>query len=902
MGGYMSQYVNGQRWISLAEPELGLGVVSECEHRRVTIEFPHAETNRLYSIGTTPLIRCKFTMGDKVELLNGSIESIVSLQERAGILYYELSSEDWVSEANLAHNQGKISPLERLQAGQIGSFKWFNLYRNFLQASTKHQGQLCHGFVGPKINIIPHQYDVAQQILNMPLPRALLADEVGLGKTIEAGLVIHQLVMSGRAQRILICVPAPLINQWLVEMKRKFNLNCTLIDDEFCAEQQGENPFNQVQVALCNFDWLSHSKYIDQALDTQWDMMVIDESHRLQWQSKAYQSAFELSKISTGVLLLTATPEQLGVESHFARLHMLDPLRFSDLDQFLSEEQQYGLVSQIVDSIEMDGLSASLNQISKLGDDKLLQFAEDTINNNNDENIFIDWMADRYGTGRMVYRNTRRSIAGFPERHCQFYHLKDQTNLEWLLDWLPQQGDKKVLLICQAAEDAQLITDQINLNTSLEAGAFHEHHDLIDRDRIAAQFVEDDGVQVLVCSEIGGEGRNFQHAQNLVLFDLPNHPDLVDQRIGRLDRIGQGSDIYIHVPLQARSAQSRMAALYHHGFDMFTMPNPAASPIFEAYSIEIEDMLETGNNAEAIITQCEQASIQLLAEIEQGRDRLLEQHSFSEQRIEPLINSIRSSDSEQGNLKDILLNIFDNSHIETEFTSAQNIIISPQENCPFSFINSLRDDKATITFDRQQASLREDLEFISWDHPWIKDIVDDLEASGNSFTSCALFKDKAYKNGQVFVETFYQVKADGPGRLELNRYLAPQTRHYTISDELKNMSKSIDLDDMRDNNEFIKKDMAQEIIKMKWPDIVKAVSLSEKLAAHTSKEVIEQSVLSMMDNTKRELARYKSLEIAPGSYQSEIDTLSQNAKESASYLQSAKPKLMGLCVWVNFFQ
>ena len=898
----MSQYVNGQRWISLAEPELGLGVVSECEHRRVTIEFPHAETNRLYSIGTTPLIRCKFTMGDKVELLNGSIESIVSLQERAGILYYELSSEDWVSEANLAHNQGKISPLERLQAGQIGSFKWFNLYRNFLQASTKHQGQLCHGFVGPKINIIPHQYDVAQQILNMPLPRALLADEVGLGKTIEAGLVIHQLVMSGRAQRILICVPAPLINQWLVEMKRKFNLNCTLIDDEFCAEQQGENPFNQVQVALCNFDWLSHSKYIDQALDTQWDMMVIDESHRLQWQSKAYQSAFELSKISTGVLLLTATPEQLGVESHFARLHMLDPLRFSDLDQFLSEEQQYGLVSQIVDSIEIDGLSASLNQIGKLGDDKLLQFAEDTISNNNDENIFIDWMADRYGTGRMVYRNTRRSIAGFPERHCQFYHLKDQTNLEWLLDWLPQQGAKKVLLICQAAEDAQLITEQINLNTSLEAGAFHEHHDLIERDRIAAQFVEDDGVQVLVCSEIGGEGRNFQHAQNLVLFDLPNHPDLVDQRIGRLDRIGQGSDIYIHVPLQARSAQSRMAALYHHGFDMFTKPNPAASPIFEAYSIEIEDMLETGNDAEAIITQCEQASIQLLAEIEQGRDRLLEQHSFSEQRIEPLINSISSSDSEQGDLKEILLNIFDNSHIETEFTSAQNIIISPQENCPFSFINSLRDDKATITFDRQQASLREDLEFISWDHPWVKDIVDDLEASGNSFTSCALFKDKTYKNGQVFVETFYQVKADGPGRLELNRYLAPQTRHYTISDELKNMSKAIDLDDMRDNNEFIKKDMAQEIIKMKWPEIVKAVSLSEKLAAHTSKEAIEQSVLSMMDNTKRELARYKSLEIIPGSYQSEIDTLSKNAKESASYLQSAKPKLMGLCVWVNFFQ
>jgi ATP-dependent helicase HepA len=225
--------------------------------------------------------------------------------------------------------------LDRLKAGQIGSTKWFNLYRQLTEAYTEFQGSKSYGFVGPKINIIPHQFDVAQQILNMPLPRALLADEVGLGKTIEAGLVIHQLIASGRAQRILICTPASLVNQWLVEMKRKFNLDCTLVDDEFCAEQQGQNPFNQVQVALCNFDWLAHSKFLDQARETDWDMMVIDESHRVQVESKAYKTALQLSKISSGVLLLTATPEQLGVESHFARLHLLDPLRFPDLDQFL---------------------------------------------------------------------------------------------------------------------------------------------------------------------------------------------------------------------------------------------------------------------------------------------------------------------------------------------------------------------------------------------------------------------------------------------------------------------------------------------------------------------------------------------------------------------------------------
>ncbi len=246
----MSQFICGQRWISLAEPELGLGIVNDIEHRRVTIEFPLAECSRLYSIDTTPLIRCRFTLGDNITLLDGQTHSISSIEDRNGILHYQISEGHFISEEQVANDQGKVSPLERLQAGQIGSFKWFNLYRDFLEATTRHQGELCHGFVGPKINIIPHQYDVAQQILKMPLPRALLADEVGLGKTIEAGLVIHQLIMSGRAQRILICVPASLVNQWLVEMKRKFNLDCTLVDDEYCAQQDGGNPFNQIQVAL----------------------------------------------------------------------------------------------------------------------------------------------------------------------------------------------------------------------------------------------------------------------------------------------------------------------------------------------------------------------------------------------------------------------------------------------------------------------------------------------------------------------------------------------------------------------------------------------------------------------------------------------------------------------------
>ena len=166
-------------------------------------------------------------------------------------------------------------------------------------------------------------------------------------------------------------------------------------------------------------------------------------------------------------------------------------------------------------------------------------------------------------------------------------------------------------------------------------------------------------------------------------------------------------------------------------------------------------------------------------------------------------------------LKSLLFDVFDNGHIETEQTSNANTILSPQENCPFSFVNSMRDEKCTATFDRTQASQREDLEFLSWDHPWIKGIIDDLEASGDVFTSCALFKNPSFKNGQIFIESLYQFKADGPGRLELNRYLSPQTRHYVISDELKNVTKTLDLDEMKRSYELLSKDMARELIQLK---------------------------------------------------------------------------------------
>lgn len=127
--------------------------------------------------------------------------------------------------------------------------------------------------------------------------------------------------------------------------------------------------------------------------------------------------------------------------------------------------------------------------------------------------------------------------------------LENDPRVTWLTDKIKELYPKKILIICAKANTAIALDQHLKLKMGIRCTSFHEGLSIIERDRAAAYFAEqENGAQALVCSEIGSEGRNFQFAHHLVLFDLPLNPDLVEQRIGRLDRIGQRHTIMIHVP------------------------------------------------------------------------------------------------------------------------------------------------------------------------------------------------------------------------------------------------------------------------------------------------------------------------------------------------------------------
>jgi ATP-dependent helicase HepA len=128
---------------------------------------------------------------------------------------------------------------------------------------------------------------------------------------------------------------------------------------------------------------------------------------------------------------------------------------------------------------------------------------------------------------------------------------------------------------------------------------FHEGLSLVQRDRNAAWFAEEDGARILICSEIGSEGRNFQFAHHLVLFDLPLDPELLEQRIGRLDRIGQTSEIQVHVPYITGSSHEVLACWYHQGLNSFEKNLAGGRELLDRFGARVHDLAQDFHETEA---------------------------------------------------------------------------------------------------------------------------------------------------------------------------------------------------------------------------------------------------------------------------------------------------------------
>ena len=944
---------------------MGLGTVLTVELRTVTLVFMATGETRTYSKQTAPLTRVIFSPGDTVRSHEGWSLKVEQVDEQDGLLTYTGSTD---TQAQIELPEGQLDshlklnrPAERLFTGQVDNDRWFELRYQTLQQLDRISHSDLRGLTGGRTALIPHQLYIAHEVARRYAPRVLLADEVGLGKTIEAGLILHQQLLTERAKRILIVVPETLLHQWLVEMLRRFNLAFSVFDEERClgiAESSGqENPFHAEQQVLCTLEFLArHPERHQQAVAGDWDLLVVDEAHHLQWSpaqaSPEYRLIEALAQHTRGVLLLTATPEQLGKESHFARLRLLDPDRFHDFHSFMEEEKSYEPVATAVEMLLEEqpltdaGSQQLLALLNSRDDSRLISILQDPNADSSEKTDarteLVEQLLDRHGTGRVLFRNTRTAVKGFPERQLHSHPLplpdayarlinQAQTDphtdlrlllcpellyqsktdsadthwtqfdprVRWLVDQLRLLRPAKVLVITASAETAMDLAEWMHSRQGIHAAVFHEGLSILERDRSAAYFADRDyGTQVLICSEIGSEGRNFQFAHHLILFDLPLNPDLLEQRIGRLDRIGQTETIGIHVPWLQHSAQQILQHWYHDGLGAFEHICPAGQTVYSAVETQLLDAVRTPQQPTALVETSRELNRSLNADLHRGRDRLLEYSSCRPAAARDLKERAMKIDQDL-QLFSYLEQLCDCFDIDMEPHSTGSYILRPGEHMHTGSFPGLRDEGMTITCERDIALANEDQEFINWEHPLLTGAIDMVLSNETGNSAMSTIRHTAVKPGTLLLECLYRLDSISSEVLQTSRYLPTGVIRVVTDQHGNDLGDTLSHELINSLRETIKSDTAVRVIRGYTDLLRNMVNTSEAFANTQTPAILAAARKQAQQMLGREIERLAALaQVNPNVRAEEIGFLELQQEAVMSALDSATLRLDALRVLV----
>lgn len=501
----------GDRVLHRHNRELGPGVIESATPARLRVHFPRS--------------------GETLEFARAS-HPFVPFEPAPGT-----DPERWFDHESTE----AFDRLARLDVDDLDAF------RNRLDAFELMERREAAGlgsFLGGRIELFPHQLHVAERAAAADPVRWLLADEVGLGKTVEACLVINHLLRTRRAERVLVIAPRSLVVQWLGELWRKFHQVFVLIDDErrldaLKEKGAGVNPFDAFsQVVVALEDLVENPDVAKQAREADLDLLVVDEAHRLRRArgtpgEPAYRAVAPLALRSEHLLLLTATPLEADAHAFYRLLELLHPETYSSeeaFDEALARGEPLSACTSATRRADIGGLPPRVAQAIDLPPDPD-RFAEET-------RLREEPAANAEQVAARVARLERFLLDPSGNEDPRLLALAKEAK-RWV------KAGEKSLVFVHRLESLHLVKKELEFHTSRRVAVFHEDLSPEARDLEVARFASEDGPPILVATESGGEGRNFQFAKRLVLFDLPWEPALTEQRIGRLDRIDRRGPVEI---------------------------------------------------------------------------------------------------------------------------------------------------------------------------------------------------------------------------------------------------------------------------------------------------------------------------------------------------------------------
>ncbi|MCO4755868.1 MAG: DEAD/DEAH box helicase family protein, partial [Bacteriovoracaceae bacterium] len=693
----------GQRWFSKTEPELGLAVVEEIDDRLVKLHYPAAQESRVYNKKTAPLQRLLFQIGETVKSVDGLEFVVEELKEQNGITFY-LGQGHVLPETELDSAVSLIKPQERLFAGDFDSPELFNFRYDSLLLKRALQEYPARGLEGSRINLIGHQVSIFADVAKKTRFRLALADEVGLGKTIEAGLLAKNLYEKKLVKTILVIVPQTLQYQWFVELYKKFNFLFKTLGagDEVELSSKVENDDLVITTAKHVLEDSNASSIVN---GKHWDLIIADEAHRYKSESSEFELLKELTTNAKNALFLSATPEALGEENFFELLKILNPEKYSSYEEYKKSEQVY---------------------IESSPTPELL---------------------DRYNFERDYFRNRRKNLEKeqnlFPTKTLYPTPLNIErpsdtkvinAKVEELARLLIEKPEAKVLAIGKSRVLATQVQKRLLETMNVKTSVFHGEQSLLERDRQAAYFADPEGARVLISAESGSEGRNFEFASELFLLDLPTHPQLLLQRIGRLDRIGQKNQISIHLPYVAQSIEENLYKLYHSAFNLFERFPTGVVEFYEQNLGEIQkaqQKLEQGQ-----LEDISSKYLEFQKRIETGKNAFLDAHSYKQSNVDEVASQIKQFHNKR-DLQVYLERAFNIVGVDIEDLSKGVYFIRPADNMLLPSYPNLPSEGLSYTSDREKAIKRQDLRFMNFEHPLFQSTLD-LFTEGELGNVCAL--------------------------------------------------------------------------------------------------------------------------------------------------------------------
>jgi SNF2 family DNA or RNA helicase len=498
-------------------------------------------------------------------------------------------------ETNYTFKFNSSTALEALKVGKYDPINFYEARLNLFNLSVMadYDQLICL----PTLTAIDkywYQIETARKVLRQLGGRALLADEVGLGKTIEAGLIIAEYLARGMVQSMLVLTPASLVSQWQSELSEKFNI-ATITTDNRDPQQPIDEFWTNNPRIIASLNTAKSAKHYPHVTSRTWDLVVVDEAHHLKNRTTLnWKLVNALNK--RFILMLTATPVQNSLIELFNLLTLLKPGLLQTEAAFKKEyvdsrngrvpknpEKLRSLMREVmvrntralVDVKLPKRFATTITVTPAAGEEKLyqdlseyLRSSEEKLDRLSRTNLLMRAGSSPGALADSLKQLTKRlpdeELKSLARRAAQ---VKQVEKAKVLVEMLSKSSQKTLVFTTHKATSTYLA--QTLQAANIPFAEFTGGMSLKQKDEAIAAFR--DTVSVLLASETGGEGRNIQFANAIVNYDLPWNPMKIEQRIGRIHRIGQTQDVFIFNFCLKGSIEEYILRILHDKINMFEL-------------------------------------------------------------------------------------------------------------------------------------------------------------------------------------------------------------------------------------------------------------------------------------------------------------------------------------------